>query len=44
MERMIDPHEPRENALRLQFGEHRFQRKARAGERERARAVESGDA
>ena len=30
MERMIDPHESREDALRLQLGEHRLQRNARA--------------
>ncbi len=43
MERMIDPHEPREDALRLQLGEHRLERKARAGKRERTRAVERRD-
>ena len=28
MEGMIDAHEAREDALRLQFGEHRFERNA----------------
>ena len=43
MEGMIDADEPREDALRLQLGEHRFERNARAGEGQRTRAVEGGD-
>ena len=43
MKRMIDPHESREDALRLQFGDHRLERNARAREGERTRAVEGGD-
>ncbi len=43
VERMVHLHESREDALRLQLREHRFQRDPRAGESERARAVEGGD-
>src|SRR2546430_11071038 len=43
MKWMIDAHHAREDALRFEFGEHRFNRMARAGQGKRTGAVECGD-
>ena len=43
MKWMIDPHEPRKRALRLEFGGHRFERNARPRKRDRTRSVERGN-
>src|SRR4029453_11704907 len=43
MKRMIDSHHPREDALRLQLGKHRFNRVTRAGKRQRPGAIECRD-
>ena len=39
VERMINAHEPGEDTLRLEFGKHRFQRNAGAGEGQRTRTI-----
>ena len=43
MERVIDAHHAGEDALRLEFGEHRFDRMTWTGQGERTRAVECRD-
>ena len=43
MKRMIDPHESRKCALRLELGGDRFERNSRTRERDGTRAVESGN-
>src|SRR5829696_4596790 len=43
MERMIDTHEAREDALRFQFGKHCLQRNPGASQGQRARTVDRCD-